>query len=65
MSNHRGTPIVGLDPSVIPGTDPLHALLAKESREERRGANRQNFHLEIANHRLRMRQIDRRSRKEA
>jgi hypothetical protein len=32
----RGIPIVGAGPSVMPGTDPLRALIAKENREEAR-----------------------------
>lgn len=32
----RGIPIVGRGPSVMPGTDPVRALLAKEAAQERK-----------------------------
>jgi len=32
----RGIPVIGMGPSVMPGTDPLRALIAKENREEAR-----------------------------
>jgi hypothetical protein len=66
MSNMRGFPLVGRGMTgAIPGTDPVQALLAKESREERKRDTRNHFALEIANHRLRAAQLRRRSDKEA
>lgn len=35
MNEGRGIPFIGAGPSVIAGTDPVQALLAKERRQEK------------------------------